>query len=92
MNTAFCMDQSVRLESIVSKMPPANRSTCRSMLQSVWNFIILDGNDHVIYPSKGWIKGSHIVDLLNCMLDGDRDRTEDCMFFASLLIRSVHVS
>ena len=90
MDDGWCNEQNVRLESLVSKMPPADQSACRSMLKSVWCFIMLDADDHVIYPCKGWIKGSNILHLLNCLLDGNWYKADDIVLFASLLIRSVH--
>jgi hypothetical protein len=92
MAAAYRMDQSIKLESIVSKMPLKDRSTCRNMLKSVWSFVIIDAHDRVIYPCKGWVIGSNIVHLLSCILDGDWSRAEDSALFASLLIRSAHAS
>jgi hypothetical protein len=90
MDDGWCSDQNVRLEYLVSKIRPTGQEACRSVLKSVWCFIILDSEDRVIYPCKGWIKGSNILHLLNCLLDGEWHKAEDILLFVSLLIRSVH--
>jgi hypothetical protein len=89
----WCSNQNVQIESLVARMPEVVQPTCRSMLKSAWPFILIDDEEHVIYPCKGWIKGSHILHLLDCLLNDKWDKAEDITLFASLLIRSdFHVS